>query len=69
MPLILLRRIFPVVVLVCVAIYIREPATALNPEQQKLLNWMPYITLGITMLICINYNRACFSTVLLLHSD
>lgn len=63
MLLILLRRLFPVVVLVCVAVFIREPASALNPEQQKLLNWMPYITLGIAMLICINYNRARLFTV------
>ena len=63
MPLILLRRLFPVVVLVSVAIFIRESAIGLNPEQQKLLNWMPYVTLGIAMLICINYNRARLFTV------
>lgn len=63
MPLLLLRRLLPVVVLVSVAIFIREPAIGLNLEQQKLLNWMPYVTLGIAMLICINYNRARIFTI------
>lgn len=63
MPLILLRRLFPVAVLICVAVFIREHATALNSEQQKLLDWMPYVTLGISMLICINYNRARLFTI------
>ncbi len=63
MSFILLRRLFPVAALVCVAVFILESVTALNPEQQKLLNWMPYITLGITMLICVNYNRARLFTV------
>ena len=63
MPLFLLRRLFPVVALISIAIFIREPVLGLNPEQQKLLNWMPYLTLGIAMLICINYNRARLFTV------
>jgi diguanylate cyclase (GGDEF)-like protein len=63
MPLLLLRRLLPVVALISVAIFIREPAIGLNPEQQKLLSWMPYVTLGIAMFLCVNYNRARLFTV------
>jgi len=63
MPLLLLRRLFPAVVLLLVAIFIREPAIGLRPEYQQLLNWMPYVTLGIAMLLCVNYNRARVFTV------
>jgi diguanylate cyclase (GGDEF)-like protein len=63
MALLLLRRLFPAIVLLFVALYIREPATGLSSEYQQLLNWMPYITLGIAMLLCINYNRARLFTV------
>ncbi len=63
MALLLLRRLFPAVVLLFVAIFIREPAVGLSPEYQQLLNWMPYVTLGIAMLLCINYNRARVFTV------
>jgi diguanylate cyclase (GGDEF)-like protein len=63
MALILLRRLIPVIVLIIIAVYIREPATKLNSEHQLLLNWMPYVTLGIAMLLCINYNRARLFTI------
>ena len=63
MPLLLLRRLSPVIVLLLVAIFFREPATELSLEHQRLLNWMPYITLGIAMLLCINYNRARLFTL------
>ncbi len=58
MPGSLLRRFFPVVVLILAAIFIREPALDLKPDYQQLLNWMPYLTLGIAMLLCFHYNRA-----------
>ena len=63
MPLLLLRRLLPVVVLLSAALYCREPAIALSPEYQQLLNWLPYATIGIAMLLCINYNHARLFTV------
>lgn len=63
MLLLLLRRLFPAIVLILVAFFIREPAVDLRSEYQQLLNWMPYVTLGIAMLLCINYNRARLFTV------
>ncbi|MBL1141545.1 MAG: GGDEF domain-containing protein [Proteobacteria bacterium] len=56
--LVLLRRLLPVAVLLFIAVYIREPAASLSPVYQQLLDWAPYVTLGIAMLLCINYNRA-----------
>lgn len=58
MPLRLLFRIFPVIALIAVALYSRVPATSLSSEYQLLLNWLPYITLGIAMVLCVNYNHA-----------
>jgi len=63
MPLLLLRRLFPSVILLLIAIYIRESAIGLNSEYQQLLNWLPYATLGIAMVLCVNYNHARLFTV------
>ncbi len=63
MPLLLLRRLFPSVVLIFIAIFIREPAIGLNSEYQQLLNWLPYVTLGISMVLCVNYNHARLFTI------
>jgi diguanylate cyclase (GGDEF)-like protein len=52
------RRLLPVAVLLFIAIYSRQSTTGLSSEYQLLLNWMPYVTLGITMFLCLNYNRA-----------
>lgn len=53
-----LRRLLPFIILVSVAILIREPVSDLSTDQQKIIYWIPYITLGISMLICLHYNRA-----------
>jgi diguanylate cyclase (GGDEF)-like protein len=58
MPLLLLRRLFPSIILLLIAIFIRESTISLNSEYQQLLNWVPYATLGIAMLLCVNYNHA-----------
>ncbi len=58
MSLLLLLRLLPAIALLFLAYFIREPAVGLRPEYQQLLNWMPYVTLGIAMLLCVNYNRA-----------
>jgi diguanylate cyclase (GGDEF)-like protein len=56
--LLLLRRLFPSVVLLLIAVFIRESSIDLSPEYQQLLNWVPYATLGIAMVLCVNYNHA-----------
>jgi diguanylate cyclase (GGDEF)-like protein len=63
MPLRLLRRLFPTLVLFVVAVYIRESTIDLSSEHQQLLNWIPYAMLGIAMVLCINYNHARLFTI------
>jgi len=63
MPLLLLRRLFPSVALLLVAIFIRESTINLSLEYQQILNWMPYATLGLAMVLCINYNHARLFTI------
>lgn len=61
-----LRRLLIPFVLIIIAIYLREPATHLDPVYQQLLNWLPYITLGIASFLCAYYNRSRLLTLSLI---
>lgn len=60
-----LRRLLSPVVLLIAAIFVRESVMGLSTEYQQLLNWMPYVTLGIAMVLCIYYNHARLFTITL----
>jgi diguanylate cyclase (GGDEF)-like protein len=61
--LLLLRRLFPSVALILIAVFIRESTIDLSLDHQQILNWIPYATLGIAMVLCINYNHARLFTI------
>lgn len=60
-----LRRLFLPVVLLITALFVRESVAGLSTEYQQLLYWMPYVALGIAMLLCIYYNHARLFTITL----
>lgn len=51
------RLIVPVVLLIAAAVF-RERAPPLSPVYVQLLDWLPYITLGISMGLCAFFNRS-----------
>ena len=61
-----LRRLIVPVVLLVFALFLREPATRLDTVYQELLSWLPYVALGISLLLCVYYNRARLFTLSLI---
>ena len=60
-----LRRLIPPLVLIVVVLLVRSTVPGLNPAYQQLLAWLPYVTLGLALALCIYYNRARMFTVTL----
>lgn len=58
-----LRRLFFPIILIVVAVLLRGSVPGFNPDYQHLLNWLPYVTLGLGLALCVYYNRARLFTV------
>ena len=57
------RRLFVPVVLLVIALVLREQIDRLDTDQQQLLVWLPYVTLGIATLLSVYYNRVRLFTL------
>lgn len=59
-----LRRLLLPLILIAVAVLLRSSVPGLDPDYRKLLDWLPYVTLGLALGLCIYYNRARLFTVM-----